>query len=135
MTSTEGADLHPVADDENRRLRADAIKQRLAAIGISQRAFADKADIDRKTLANAIEADPRVRMQNLDRIEAALTALEQEFGMDDDAPAARRPGTVEFRVTGNFGVDVVVQGPVENLHELEESVARLIEKMDKRPAE
>lgn len=131
MNSTEGATLRPVADDD-RRLRGDAIKSRLAAIGISQRAFADKADIDRKTLSNAIDGDPTVRLRNLERIEAALFDLEQEMGMDDDDPA-KSPGVVEFKVTGNFGVDVVVAGPVENLMELEAAVARLIETMDKRP--
>ena len=130
MNSTEGAMLRPVADND-RRLRGDAIKSRLAAIGISQRTFADKADIDRKTLSNAIEGDPTVRPQNLDRIEAALLDLEQEMGMDEDSTKAS--GVVEFKVTGNFGVDVVVAGPVENLMELEEAVARLIETMDKRP--
>lgn len=130
MNSTEGAMLRPVADDD-RRLRGDAIKSRLAAIGISQRAFADKADIDRKTLSNAIEGDPTVRPQNLDCIEAALFDLEQEMGMDEDA--ARSPSVVEFKVTGNFGVDVTVAGPVENLMELEAAVARLVETMGKRP--
>ena len=129
MNSTEGAILRPVADDD-RRLRGDAIKSRLDAIGISQRAFADKADIDRKTLSNAIEGDPTVRIRNLERIEAALLDLEQEMGMDEDT--AKSPGVVEFKVTGNFGVDVVVAGPVENLMELEAAVARLIETMDKR---
>lgn len=132
MNSTEGATLRPVADDD-RRLRGDAIKSRLAAIGISQRAFADKADIDRKTLSNAIDGDPTVRLRNLERIEAALFDLEQEMGMDDDDDPAKSPGVVEFKVTGNFGVDVVVAGPVENLMELEAAVARLIETMDKRP--
>lgn len=130
MSSTEGARLRPVAD-EDRRLRGDAIKSRLDAIGISERAFADKADIDRKTLANAIKGEPSVRLQNLDRIEAAIFDLEQEMGMDEDS--TKTPGVVEFKVTGNFGVDVVVAGPVENLMELEEAVARLIETMDKRP--
>lgn len=130
MNSTEGAMLRPIADDD-RRLRGDAIKSRLASIGISQRAFADKADIDRKTLSNAIDGDPTVRPQNLDRIEAALLDLEQEMGMDDEG--AKPSGIVEFKVTGNFGVDVVVAGPVENLMELEAAVARLIETMDKRP--
>lgn len=123
--------LHPVADID-RRLRGDAIKSRLDAIGVSERAFADKADIDRKTLANAIKGESSVRPQNLARIEAALLDLEEEIGMGED-PAAKSPGVVEFKVTGNFGVDVVVAGPVENLMELEEAVARLIETMDKRP--
>ena len=130
MNSTEGAMLRPVADDD-RRLRGDAIKSRLAAIGISQRAFADKADIDRKTLSNAIEGDPSVRPQNLDRIEAALLDIEEELGMDEEA--AKSPNVVEFKVTGNFGVDVTVAGPVENLMELEAAVARLVETMGKRP--
>lgn len=130
MNSTEGAKLRPVADDD-RRLRGDAIKSRLDAIGVSERAFADRADIDRKTVANAIKGESSVRLQNLARIEAALLDLEEEMGMDEDS--AKAPGVVEFKVTGNFGVDVVVAGPVENLMELEEAVARLIETMDKRP--
>lgn len=131
MNSTEGAMLRPVADNDDRRLRGDAIKSRLDAIGISQRAFADKADIDRKTLSNAIDGDPTVRPRNLERIEAALFELEQEMGMDEDAP--KSPGVVEFKVTGSFGVSVVVAGPVENLMELEAAAARLVETMDKRP--
>jgi len=59
-----------------------------------------------------------------------LSDLEHEMGMDEPDPSRRaEPNLIEFEVTGDFGVRVVVKGPVENAAELEASVARLIRDM------
>jgi hypothetical protein len=53
------------------------------------------------------------------------------MGMDmpdaDEAP--NELDLVEFQVAGNFGVRVVVKGPVRDRRELEETVMRLIGRM------
>jgi hypothetical protein len=36
------------------------------------------------------------------------------------------PGIVEFTVEGDFGVKVVVRGPIANVEDLEQSVARIV---------
>jgi hypothetical protein len=53
------------------------------------------------------------------------------MGMDEpsEAPPVSGEGVVEFRVSGNFGVDVVVRGPVRDLPALEASVNRILSRM------
>jgi hypothetical protein len=42
---------------------------------------------------------------------------------------------VEFRVSGNFGVDVVLKGPVDDLPAMEAAVNRLVERMQNEKQE
>ena len=89
------------------------------------KALAERAGVDRGRLA-AIEDGASAREATIGAIEKALGSLEAEMsGPYDDS----EKGLVTFRMSGNFGVDVVVQGPVENLAELEQSVERLIQRM------
>jgi len=111
--------------------RGDAIQDRLDALGISDREFQNKTGIDRKTLKRAVEGHASVRPQTYLAIEAGLDRLEQE---NRGLPAEERPDDpgadlIEFRLSGNFGVDIVVKGPVRDRSELEDSVARLIREM------
>lgn len=100
-----------------------SIRRRRTSLGMTVKALADKAGVDRGRLA-AIEEGATARASTIGAIEAALTRLEEEMS----GPYDER-GLVTFRLSGNFGVDVVVQGPVDNLDELEESVERLIRRM------
>ena len=110
----------------------ERIRQRRTRMGISVRDLAKKAGVDRGQLAKLESGEARSRATTVALIETALDQLEQELGMD--APDVRAEDMVEFRVAGNFGVDVVVRGPVRDMAALEESVARLISKMS-RPSE
>ena len=110
------------------RARGASIAARRKGLGLSVKALAERAGVDRGRLA-AIEDGAAARSSTIGAIEAALDRLEGEMsGPYDDAGT-----TVTFRLAGNFGVDVTVQGPVANLTELEESVSRLIR--DMRPPE
>lgn len=102
----------------------DEIKQRRAALGVTVKGLAAKAGVDRGRLA-AIEDGASARASTIGAIEKALADLEEEMS----GPYDETRGLVTFRMSGNFGVDVVVQGPVENLDELEQSVERLIQRM------
>lgn len=103
----------------------DRIRRRRTALGMTVKALAEKAGVDRGRLAD-IERGAQAREATIGAIEAALDDFESETGHDEPGE-----GLVTFRLSGNFGVDVVVQGPVGNLDELERSVARLVQSMKK----
>ena len=104
--------------------RGGAIRARLDALGISDRDFEARSGINRQTLRRAVENDPRVKAATYLAIEAWLDRREESHrGVPED------PHVVTFHLSGNFGVDVVISGPVENLQQLEESVQRLIRGM------
>lgn len=110
--------------------RGHSIKQRREALGI----FADR-EFERATSRVGVRV-PRSSIAKAEagqasdliysRLEMALDRLEEETGQNDAEPESKH---VTFRISGNFGVDVVVDGPVENIEELEESVAKLIREM------
>ena len=102
----------------------EAIKQRRTALGVTVKALAERAGVDRGRLA-AIEDGATARPATLGAIEKALAALEDELS----GPYDNSGRLVTFRLSGDFGVDLVVEGPVDNLPELESSVERLIQKM------
>jgi hypothetical protein len=128
-TLRSAADLPTVDDDEQRQRRAQEIQRRLEALGIGDREFHRATGIDRKTLNRAVQANPSTRPSTYAAIEAGLTKLEEHMTPPMPPPTEGGPGTVTFKLTGNFGVDVVVQGPVENLDELEASVEKLLRGM------
>jgi hypothetical protein len=97
---------------------------------MSLRQMSEHTGINRATLKN-VEADGGARGTSVSAYRAALEKLEHETGMDmpdaDESP--NEMDLVEFQVAGNFGVRVVVKGPVRDRHELEETVMRLIERL------
>ena len=104
--------------------RAEQIRARRVRLGISVKALALRAGVDRGTLASLEAGDERIREATYGSVERALDLLEQEMGVEPAAgPLA---DVVEFRVSGDFGVDVVVKGPVRDMAAMEESVARLL---------
>lgn len=128
----EWAGLAVVTDHE----RGGELKRRRVADGIkSVREFVEATKrlgmpVSREaiTAAEAGEASDNTYA----RLEAFLDRWEEETSHDRDeeiAPAA--PNLVKFRVHGNFGVDVVVEGPVEDADELERVVERLIRGMQR----
>lgn len=117
------ARLFPVSDDET---RGQKIRQRRMHHGIkSVRELASKSGISREALTAAEKDEASVG--TYERIEAWLSAFEEETGADDPTSAPPNGGpTVEFHVTGNFGVDVVGKGPVSHIGEIEAAVERLV---------
>ena len=106
------------------RQAAEAVQLRRLALGMSVKALAKHAGIDRGRLA-ALESGHSVRPTTLAAVTRALDEIEEEVSGPYDA----EHGVVTFRLKGNFGVDVTLQGPVDNLDELEASVTRLMTSM------
>lgn len=104
----------------------DEIRAERQALGLSVKALAERAGVDRGRVAK-IEAGEPYRDSTLGAIRRALAEFREEIsGPYDDAPDEH---VVTFRMSGNFGVDVTVSGPVDNLPELEASVGRLLQRM------
>ena len=102
--------------------RGQEVKQRRLRHGIkSLREFADKSGISREAVTAA--ENGTASDATYERIHAWFDRFEEEVG--DDGPS--ESGVVEFRIAGNFGVDVIVKGPVANIAELEAAVQRLIQ--------
>lgn len=108
--------------------RGHSIKQRREALGIfADREFERATErvglrVPRASIAKAEDGDASDLIY--DRLELALTRLEEETGQNDPDPHL-----VTFRITGNFGVDVTVSAPVEDAEAVEQAVARLIREM------
>ena len=104
----------------------DRVKERREALGMPKSALAELAGVDRATLA-AVENGQGFRQASLKKIERALDDFEEEAGynappMSDTAP----PPIVVVRLTNPSGWQVVVEGPVTNRDEIEETAQRLI---------
>jgi DNA-binding XRE family transcriptional regulator len=110
----------------------DQFRERRDRLGITQDILAEEAGLSRDTVRH-VEQD-RAGKTSRRRVDEALTRLEVEArgegaAVATDAGHREPPHLIEFEVTGDFGVRVVVKGPVENAAELEASVARLIRDM------
>ena len=125
--------MHAVIDATDSVLmtetRGDKIQRRLDEMGLSDREFSVRSGVDRKTLRRAVADDPNVRANTYRVIEDTLTELEQRNAGLPAGGSDPENDLVEFRLSGNFGVDVVVKGPMRDRDALEESVARLLREM------
>lgn len=109
--------------------RGASIQRRLNALGISDREFHEQTGIDRKTLRRAVAGQEKVRPSTYAAIEAALDKLEAKVG---GGPVAAAPVVqpasdfIEFDITGDFGVHLVVKGPVADADVLKRQVIEII---------
>lgn len=118
-TAARAAGLTAVTNES----RGKAIKRRRLHHGIkSLREFSEKSGVSREALT-AAEND-EASDATYQRLEAWLDRFEEEVG--DDVSAAKDVDIIEFRIAGNFGVDVVVKGPASRLDEIERAVERLV---------
>jgi hypothetical protein len=110
--------------------RGQRIQARLDALRISDREFQQTTGIDRKTLRRAVAGETHVRENTYRTIEDWIDRLERQSqgfeGLKAKDPA---DDLIEFELSGNFGVRVVVKGPIRDQEALEASVARLIREM------
>ena len=99
------------------------VKRRRKRIGMSIEELAAEAQVSRDTLSD-YEGEVRKPHPSTSRkVREALERIEHETGMD-------APGTggdiIEFEVSGDFGVRVVVRGPIRDAEELQRSAAALV---------
>ena len=108
---------------------AAQIAARRTRLGMTVSALAKESGVDRGSISK-IEKLGQGRDSTIGAIVEALDRLEHEMGMDLPAASSlAAEGLVEFEIAGNFGVSVIMKGPVSNLAEMEAAAARLVERM------
>lgn len=110
----------------------EAVNARLARLGADIRDLAREADVSREWVGMVLKGKKSASPKVLGKLEQALDRMEAEVGRGPLVPNHDHElgaGLMEFTVKGNFGVSVVVKGPVADAVALEESVARLIKRM------
>lgn len=114
--------------------RGKLVERRMQDLGMGPTELAKEASVSRALVYRVIGDRDGVSENSYQRIEKALDRLEAEFGPGGpDAMLSTEQGLVEFEVTGDFGVRVVVKGPVSDANELEAAVARLVRDIRDRP--
>jgi transcriptional regulator with XRE-family HTH domain len=114
--------------------RGDRIRARREALGWPKSALAERAHVDRGTLDRVEDGAEGVRSTTLRAIERALSDIEEETGANEPEPP-QSGNVVRFVVRGVYGAEaLVVEGPVENIAELEASVDRIMRRL-RSPAE
>jgi transcriptional regulator with XRE-family HTH domain len=126
-TRTETPRLSAVADEGRQQSMGERLKERRLALGLSRVRLANRAHIDRDTLRNLEEGHDGVRETTVVLVDRALNELEEEMGMNDPEENGH---VVRFVVRGVYGADaLIVEGPVENIAELEASVDRIMRRL------
>jgi transcriptional regulator with XRE-family HTH domain len=132
-----GQELLPMSNEA----RGHAIKRRRMALGIkSYDEFAKATGVSRGAITRAETGDPAATEATYLRLETWLDRFEHKTSSDavEAAEAAAASGqveehTVEYRLSGDFGVDLLVKGPVSNIAEMEASIGRLLDRMRSKP--
>jgi transcriptional regulator with XRE-family HTH domain len=108
----------------------ERFRERREHLNLTQAQLAEEAGLRSYETVGAVERGEGSKTSRR-KIGAALDRLEEEGGTHAVDPAAEPSlHLIEFEVTGNFGVRVVVKGPVEDAREIEASVARLVRDMN-----
>lgn len=101
------------------------VRERRNRLGMSQAELAHEAGVNRDTIG-ALEKGESVRHSTVRIVGEALDRLEAEAATPAPDAEQGEAHVMEFEVSGDFGVRVVVRGPVGDAEALEASVARLV---------
>lgn len=101
------------------------VRERRNRLGMSQAELGDEAGVNRDTIG-ALEKGEGVRYSTVRAVSEALERLEAETAAPVPEEDQDEAHVMEFEVSGDFGVRVVVRGPVGDAEALEASVARLV---------
>lgn len=104
------------------------VKARRDRIGMTIKELAARAEVSRDTLSDWERGARNPQSETVEAVLAALDQLEEEMGITAPPPGSSpSPGLVRFEVTGIYGADaLVVEGPVENIAELEAMIDRIM---------
>lgn len=108
-------------EDVTTQARGAELRRRRETAGMTLVDLAGETGLARQTIARAEDGQGS---------RATYRQLETWFNRFDEETGANAPGAsaglIEFEVTGDFGVRVVVRGPIGSAEELERSVARIV---------
>lgn len=114
------------SDDDDRRALGEELNEIRVNLGLSNRALAEKIEVDRETLRRVFMGDSTVRDNKVRMIERRVRALDEEMGSERVTDSqAEESGIVELRLP-NIAGGVVVSGSVDDIAKLAAAVDRLI---------
>jgi transcriptional regulator with XRE-family HTH domain len=114
-----------VENSAGSRLRA-----RRKALGLTGTGLAKLAEVSREHLSAVETGHKEPTSEWLRRVELALDNYEHETGQDEPAAEPNDAGFVRFKVEGVYGAKaLIVEGPVENIAELEAAVDRIMRRL------
>lgn len=120
--------LAAVARTGDQAERGRLVAEQRAALGLSKSKLAEMAHVDRATL-DRIESGRAGRDTSLAAVERALANFDEEVSPPPGI-GAEESGVVRFVVRGVYGAEaLIVEGPVENIAELEASVDRIMRRL------
>jgi len=128
MTTSAATERLRTVEEEG-ETRGERAARRMNALGYNYSSLGKEAGgMNRQTVKRALTDWPKTGATTWRLIESALDRLERSHGMNGgpDAVMSTDEGLIEFEVSGDFGVRVVVKGPIGDADALERSVARLI---------
>lgn len=107
--------------------RGASIRARRMSHGMKGTDLAQISGVSRQTIARAEKGDPTVEELTYARLEKALSDFEEEIGLDSPRPFEQATNLVRFTIHGVYGAaEVIVEGPVENMPELQAAVDKLL---------
>jgi len=115
------------------------VRARRERLGMGIKDLAAEAGVSRDTLSDLESGTKDFRQATLYKVLRALDRIEEESGIDTPPPSegpTNAPGLVRFEVKGVYGAEaLVVEGPIENINELEEAVDRIMRRVQGRADE
>lgn len=113
--------------------RGAAVRARREHLGMTVSGLAKRAAVDRGKLAKFESGENTPTERWINGVERALDAFEEETGHEPgevEQKAAAAPGLIRFTVEGVYGAKaLIVEGPVDNIAELEEMVDRVMRRL------
>lgn len=109
--------------------RGRRIKERAEALGLGPRDLAKLTEMSPGVVYKVFDGLEPVRPSTHAALERALGDLEREHGHmpeGEELPPGASSNLVTFRLAGDWNVEVTVQGPIENIDELQAAAGRLI---------
>lgn len=103
--------------------RGEALRKWRKRNRISQAQLAEQAKVSTDTVQRAEKGG--VPDETMDLLEEVRLDYDATMG----APTSSATDVIEFKISGNFGVDLIVKGPVSDMEEMERSVMRIMGRM------
>lgn len=135
-TEKGGAAMAPMDGEQSRPMRTDGpeVTKRRERLGMEIYELADEAHVNRDTLSDWEAGNTKPQTRTVNKVMRTLDRLEEEMGIH--APAHHSENEehlVRFTVKGVYGAEaIVIEGPVEDITELEGAVDRIMRRIQGR---
>lgn len=120
------------SNESDRRRIGQELRQIAARLGLdSDQKIADQIEMNRGMVARVLKGDATVSPRKWEAVETLIRELDHEMSSEhDEITAITNPHRVTVRYSRSPGVEFMVEGDVSDLAELEDSIIRLVKRME-----